>query len=268
MSMHTNGTRSPDEIQADIERTRSELQDTLSAIEQRMTPSQLIDQGVDYLRHSGAREYISNLGESAKQEPIPLALVGVGLAWLMLSSGRESRTTGHVTADDLAARARASADSVADGVRGTISSVRDTAARTSHRIGDTAHRIGDTAHAARERASQLSAAARERAVQMRHGYERMVNDHPLALGAVGLAVGAVLAAATPRTREEDRLMGHASERMKNTAREAGKEQLDRAASALHTAAEDAERSADRSEVTSPAAPPPAPEIVTSPSRPH
>lgn len=236
--MRTNGDRSPAEIQADIERTRANLDDTLTAIEHRLTPSQLFDQGVDYLRHSGAREYVSNLGESAKQEPIPLALVGIGLAWLMLSNGRHGTagthvTTGtHTTSDDLAARAKGAAGSVADGVRGTMASMRDTASRASHRISDASHRIGQTAHAARERASHMSASARMQAERMRHGYDRIVNEHPLALGAIGLAVGAVLAATAPRTRREDRLMGEASHRIKETAREAGKEQFDRAASAL------------------------------------
>jgi hypothetical protein len=231
--MKTNGHRDPADIQADIARTRSELDDTLSAIEHRLTPSQLIDQGVDYLRHSGAREYFSNLGTSAKQEPIPLALVGIGLAWLMMSNGRSHTSTSHLSSDDIATRARGTADAVAEGVRDTVSSVRDTAARTSHRISEATHRIGQTAHAARERASLMSAAARERAVQVRDGYDRLVNEHPLALGAIGLAVGAVLAASAPRTRQEDRLMGDASHRMKESAKEAGKQQLDRASASLH-----------------------------------
>jgi ElaB/YqjD/DUF883 family membrane-anchored ribosome-binding protein len=239
--MKTNGHRSPDEIQADIERTRANLDETLTAIEYKLNPSQLFDQGVDYLRHSGAREYVSNLGESAKQEPIPLALVGIGLAWLMLSNGRSTTSTTHLTSEDLATRTKSAAGTVSDSVRGTMASMRDSASRTSDRISDATHRIGQTASAARERASQMSASARHQAERMRHGYERVVNEHPLALGAVGLAVGAILAATAPRTRHEDRLMGEASRRAKDNVREAGKEQFERAASSLETHTERHER---------------------------
>ena len=232
--MRTNGHRSPEEIQADIERTRANLDQTLTAIEHKLNPSELFDQGVDYLRHSGAREYVSNLGESAKQEPIPLALVGIGLAWLMLSNGRSTTSASHVTSEDLATHAKSAAGSVSDSVRGTMASMRDSASRTSHRLSDATHRIGQTASTARERASQMSASARHQAERMRHGYDRVVNEHPLALGAIGLAVGAVLAATAPRTRNEDRLMGEASRRAKDNVREAGKEQFERAASSLET----------------------------------
>jgi hypothetical protein len=264
--MRTNGQRSPEEIQADIERTRANLDETLTAIEHKLNPSQLFDQGVDYLRHSGAREYVSNLGESAKQEPIPLALVGIGLAWLMLSNGRSTTSATHVTSEDLAAHARSAAgsarsaaESVSDSVRGTVDSVRgtmasmrDSASRTSHRLSDATHRIGQTASAARERASQMSASARHQAERMRHGYARVVNEHPLALGAIGLAVGAVLAATAPRTRNEDRLMGEASRRAKDNVREAGKEQFERAASSLETHTEPHERDEHTKASTTPA----------------
>jgi ElaB/YqjD/DUF883 family membrane-anchored ribosome-binding protein len=244
MSMNGNGQRSPDEIQADIERTRAHLNETLSAIEQKLTPSQLIDQGFDYLRHSGAREYVSNLGESAKQEPIPLALVGIGLAWLMLSNGRSpgtARTRG--TVDEVSGRAREMASSVADSARSTMDSVRDKMSSAADSVRSTfsglrdsasrtSQRISESTHAARERASQVSATARDGAVRMREGYDRLVHDHPLALGALGLAVGALLAAGAPRTRQEDRLMGDTSERMKETMRERTLETYDRAASSL------------------------------------
>jgi hypothetical protein len=51
-----NDARKPDEILAEIERTRHDMDSTLTAIEHRLTPGQLFDQGVDYLRNSGGHE--------------------------------------------------------------------------------------------------------------------------------------------------------------------------------------------------------------------
>ncbi|HUG21528.1 DUF3618 domain-containing protein [Piscinibacter sp.] len=180
--MKHNGHRRPEEIEAQIERTRSDLDQTLSAIESRLTPGQLMDQGLDYLRHSGARQYVSNLGESAKNDPLPLALVGVGLAWLMASNGR----------------ARSHAD--------TGHSAGEAAASVKQRMQDTGHRISEKAHAARERASRVGESARHQVERVRGGYEYLVHEQPLALGAIGLALGAVLAASAPRTGVERRLM--------------------------------------------------------------
>jgi len=201
--MKSNGDRSPEEIQAQIESTRSNLDETLSAIEQRLTPGQLVDQGVEYLRSSAARKYVSNLGASARREPIPLALVGVGLAWLMIA-GRRGPEHGEGM---LQRSGGPSAATVADGIRGTlesvrdsVSSVRDSVSHATDRIGCDTRRIGETARAARERGGQVTAAARERSRQVRSGYARMVEEQPLALGAIGLAVGAVLGRQARRAR--------------------------------------------------------------------
>ena len=75
----SDSNRDPDDIQADIARTRGRLDETLSAIERRLEPSRLMDQGVDYLRNHGAKTYFVNLGETAKQQPLPLALVGLAV---------------------------------------------------------------------------------------------------------------------------------------------------------------------------------------------
>src|SRR5690606_3926849 len=86
--MRHNGERRPEEIEAEIARTRTDMDATLTAIEQRLTPGQLIDQGLDYMRHSGGREFVSNLGGSVKNNPIPVALMGIGMAWLMATGNR------------------------------------------------------------------------------------------------------------------------------------------------------------------------------------
>jgi len=260
--MNDIADRRPEEIQAEIERTRGHLNQTLSAIENRLNPSELFDQGVDYLRHSGAREYVVNLGAAARQDPLPLALVGVGLAWLMIS-GRDGSRVDRVrvgspgpSVDEVRSGVRDTVSGVRDTVSGAVagvkdvvanvrdkvsnvrdkvSSVRGSASRTTQRISDTTQRIGQTAQAARDKAGQMGSVAREQADRVRSGFDRLVNEQPLALGAIGLAVGAVLAASAPRTRQEDRLMGDASDRIKDEVKQAGEEQLDRVQSSLDSA---------------------------------
>jgi len=278
-----NGHRRPEEIEAEIERTRSELDETLSAIERRLTPGQIVDQGLDYLRGSSAREYVRNLGESVKREPIPLVLVGVGLAWLMLSD-RRSRSlphddfetdwrpslkdaspsmserlagakqrledTTHATGERMSGAAGSARERAAD-MAGTASegaaqlagTVRESAAQAAgtarQMAGTVRDRASMAAGTARERMSHAADTARQQAERVRSGYDQLVHEQPLALGAIGLAIGAVLGAVAPRTRQEDRVLGPARDRLAHDLEEAAREPLERAVQAASAAADTA-----------------------------
>lgn len=79
--------RSPEEIQDEIERTRQEMGDTIEALQHKLAPDQMMQQIWDYVR-SGGGEYMSSLGNTARNNPVPLALIGLGLAWMAASSMR------------------------------------------------------------------------------------------------------------------------------------------------------------------------------------
>jgi hypothetical protein len=91
-----NGSRSPEELQADIERHRDNIDHTLLALESKLSPGELLDEGLHYLK-SGPGELLANLGRTAKDNPVPVALTGIGLAWLMLSQNHSAGSTGRAT---------------------------------------------------------------------------------------------------------------------------------------------------------------------------
>ena len=188
MRTNGNGNRRPQEIQAEIEHTRHQMDGTLSAIERRLTPGQMFDQGMSYLRESGGAEFVSNLGEQAKQNPMPVALVGIGLAWLM-ATGRVSGATASAASDGQSA----------------IDKAKDSLSTAQQKIGDTA------------------SAAREQLERAKSGWNDMLRDQPLALGAIGLAIGALTAALAPRTRYEDELVGPARDELADQAADRARE---------------------------------------------
>ncbi|MDR6636211.1 gas vesicle protein, partial [Phyllobacterium sp. 1468] len=71
------------EIQRDIESDRRRIEERIDAIQEKMSPGQLIDEVLGYVKSSGGGEYAANLGSAMKANPIPMALMGVSLAWLM-----------------------------------------------------------------------------------------------------------------------------------------------------------------------------------------
>lgn len=78
------------DIEQDVAQTRGRMDETLDALQHKMSPGQLVDQALSYAR-SGPGEYFSGLGQTIKYNPMPVALVGIGLAWLMMSDSRGSR---------------------------------------------------------------------------------------------------------------------------------------------------------------------------------
>ncbi|MCA1439541.1 DUF3618 domain-containing protein [Ensifer sp. IC4062] len=80
-------THSSAELQREIESDRQRIEEKLHAIQERMSPGQLMDEMLEYAKTSGGAEYLSNLGVALKTNPIPVALMGVSLAWLLANPG-------------------------------------------------------------------------------------------------------------------------------------------------------------------------------------
>ncbi len=91
------------------------------------------------------------------------------------------------------------------------------AERVSGAASAAAHAASSTAHAASSGASTVSEAALSSAAGAKHFHE----DHPLASGAIGLAIGALIGSALPLSREEhDRLKGLVDEGLEKGAKAA------------------------------------------------
>jgi hypothetical protein len=86
------GSKSVEEVQREVRQSRAEVEDTLEAIRDRLSPGQMFDQAVAYLRGGGGNEFMRNFGATVRDNPVPVALLGTGLAWLMLSRPRPRRS--------------------------------------------------------------------------------------------------------------------------------------------------------------------------------
>jgi hypothetical protein len=89
--MSTNrNTRDPRQIEADLDRTRAQVGHTLDMLQHKFSPGELFDQALNYVRSNGGGEFASNFKQTIARNPLPVALIGVGLAWLMMSGRRGS----------------------------------------------------------------------------------------------------------------------------------------------------------------------------------
>lgn len=87
------------QIRREIERTRAEMDNTFDALESKLTPSQLLGEAWS-LTKGGSTAGASKLWQIARQYPLPSAVIGLGLGWLLMESsrsedsGREYRSRG------------------------------------------------------------------------------------------------------------------------------------------------------------------------------
>jgi hypothetical protein len=188
-------------------------------------------------------DFLKDVGDAARRNPVSTALIGMGLLWLFTggkSVGRAGdlfRSTGLNRLPDTAKDAlvnvgsglAAGAGSAGDIANSTLSTVREGASSTLDQASDFAQsmRQGDAFRAARENLTELFRA------------------QPLALGAIGLAIGAGIAAALPGTDVENSYMGEVSETVKSKTAEIAGQHVDKAATlatdAMEAAAEEARK---------------------------
>ncbi len=78
--------KSSAELEREIEQQRHRIEDRVDELQERLSPGQLVDEALSYARHNGGQEFVGNLGERIKANPLPVALLGVSIAWLMTGS--------------------------------------------------------------------------------------------------------------------------------------------------------------------------------------
>ena len=81
-----NARKSAAELDRETQQQRERIEARIGEIKQRLSPGQLMDELLSYTKDGGNR-LVSNFGAQVSANPIPAALVGIGLAWLMASSG-------------------------------------------------------------------------------------------------------------------------------------------------------------------------------------
>lgn len=261
--------RQPEEIERDIERTREEVSSTIDAIQRKLTPGQMMDQALSYARTSLPADFSSNLGTAVRENPVPVTLIGVGIAWLMAAGqgGRQgagyqrgysqSAPLNRSTSGAYDASFAAGPDEYATGdghdegkLHRTMSKVGDAGRDMKHRIRDGGQHMKDRAQSVRGRASELGHRSQEQYYRAKDSFGHMLDEQPLMVGALGVALGAMLGAAAPRTQREDRLMGETRDQLMDKAKQRASEQAQKAKEAAEQKLDEAQASSSPSAETS------------------
>jgi uncharacterized protein YjbJ (UPF0337 family) len=255
-----NYQEAKDQLKDDIGR---ELSGARSAVSDEITHARIAVREatvgkVEHMVHD-ARESVTEAGSSVistiKANPIPAALIGVGLGWLIFGARRagSSRPVGRPrqVARRLLAGAEGSAHDALEGMEGAAhdalegmeGAAHDVGETVSHLAHDAGHRIAGAAGGARDAAVHFAGDARDRGgralsgagrqfVRAEHGIESTMRENPLAVGAVALALGAAIGLSLPHTHAEDTWMGAAKDRFIEQAEAAAGEAIHKAETAV------------------------------------
>jgi hypothetical protein len=192
-----------------------------------------------------ASDFVRDLGDAARKNPISAALIGMGVVWLF-TGGRTAERVGDLVrgvgferipdaAGNALDAARSTLRSGSESVGKSVSSAKETLRDAGAAGLDRATRAGsEVAGAAYDYAQNIPDASGAMFSTARENLSELFRAQPLALGAVGLAIGAGIAAALPATDLEAEYFGEASDNFKEQAADFASDQVSRAA----TVAED------------------------------
>src|ERR1700693_2352106 len=78
-------------LEREAERARDELSASLDQLRLRLTPGQMGDEAVGYLRGTPVADFGRNLGREVREHPLPLLVMLAGMTWAIVSTALSQR---------------------------------------------------------------------------------------------------------------------------------------------------------------------------------
>jgi hypothetical protein len=191
-----------------------------------------------------ASGFVDDLGAAARRNPISAVLIGIGIASLFASAKSAARVGDVLRGaglDRVPAAAKDTLDTVKVGIGSRSEALRDAANSSFDTLREkSADAIGQVTEYSRTMPDpgELVDTARDNLTEL-------FRAQPLALGVIGLAIGAGIAAALPNTDVENTYLGEASDTVRTKTAELAGHQVENATklagNVIDAAAEEARR---------------------------
>jgi hypothetical protein len=249
-------------IKNEIVETRAQMGETIDAIQDKLSFSNLSEQVSDHVSNAvdtakeavydatigNAASMMKNIGNeisstsvvrTVKSNPLPFALIGLGAGLLAYNAyagksqkGRKRRTADE--GDQVGAPSRgaaASAPGKLSAAAGKVGGAAETAIDSvGNAVGTAYSGAGNVLEKAKDKAGEIGSVVKEQ-------YDTYIEDNPLAVGAVALALGAAVGMAIPTTRYEGELMGGVRQDLVNKVQSTASELIDTTKEAIADSAQ-------------------------------
>lgn len=268
--INPNPAAADDEVESlrlELAQTRAQMSETVYALQGRLNPQYMREQASSQAKDT-AKQAGSNLGETIKQNPIPAALTGagiVGLGWL-IASGKDdsqqqnyegSRYQGSRYEDGPHYYGRSS--EYPTYYEGETQGIEDPSydddessgqGRAQQAAGEARERASQMGGKLQDRASQAGGQAQEQAQRAKGGFQRMLQDNPLAVGALAIGIGAAVGLSIPESEKENQLMGEKRDQLANQGQQKVRDYQGKAQRVAEEARTAAEQEADNQDLKS------------------
>jgi hypothetical protein len=168
-------------------------------------------------------DFVHDLGEAVRKNPLSAALIGMGALWLL------TNRSGPIAARDVwqgtTSAWRSAGRNLKEGARVTADAASDGGSKVVGRLSDAGSAFASSAS---EYVNAAPGVTGDVLSNARANLGELFNAQPLALGAVGLAIGAAVAASLPLSEMEGTYFGDSSEFVKRKAGEVAGHQAQRA----------------------------------------
>lgn len=273
-----------DQIEQDLARTRARMDHRLDALQEKIAPAQIVNDAFAHIGGDDGAVFTEKLIGRAKANPLAVALVGVGFAWLMMPT---SHTPDRLTRsdDDLSTRLRFAESQVQrlDGeqddafnarlytARGRVLGVERQEDEPSQSYGEritqalqsARQALRETVHDAQANTadafSETGAKVSRGAYSLHKGSRNMAQNtrtslttlksNPLALGGLAAVAGLIIGSLLPTSEAEERALGSAAGKVKATGRDMAQDLADTGGRVVNQALDTARESAGREGLT-------------------
>jgi ElaB/YqjD/DUF883 family membrane-anchored ribosome-binding protein len=234
--------------------TRTEIADTIEAIQERLTPSNIAAQAGETVRNA-ATEKVKQMANTAndameqvldnsfvetiRANPVPAAMIGLGAVWMFAKrrsspqvsryrrgsyrpsgsyQGYNSYNSGYNSEYNTGSGYSEYGEYGAVGTRGRFDAQGSAGSQSSfgsETYGSSGEGMSD---AARRTMDNVRNSARQTSYRARLQFDDVLRNNPLALGAAAAVIGAVVGMSVPQTETENEFMGEARDTVIDRAR--------------------------------------------------
>lgn len=241
------------QCEREAEQAREQLRSSIEQLKQNLSPGPLANELMS-TGATGGEALMNKIAHTAKENPLAVLLIGLGAALLLAPRGGSSRRAAAGRSETLDHDARRATSRLtrpiakaSEKVSGMMSSLGETAEDLGSRAADAAQNVAETT---RDYASSGARYAKDQADAVgsslsgaRRTLRDVIDDQPLIVAAIGVAVGAALGSVLPVSRAERHFLGAASANVKRTAADLASDQYERVKTAAQEAVEDVKNAA-------------------------
>ena len=203
----------PARIERQIEQTRHHLTETLTALEHKLSARQLTNHMIDAVRDTvlGSGDGQQTMLDLIRRNPLPAALIGIGVGWMVF--GAKTQQSQRRAPEPAFDAVNPGSDAMNPGIE---------PGSPAYHGPESALHLGGAAHV------RHTGRARGRVGRLQQRAGAMMEDNPLAVGALGAVIGGLIGMVLPMSRREQDWLAEAQADLVGQARDLGRDAMARA----------------------------------------